>query len=119
MALSRRERLQEFFRRLAKSPRASTYQDARKQVNDTLNAVEDEMSGVPYNATTWLTDGRMYPVLDDNVRDASSGVKRLRSRDHNIYIGTNGAIRVVQISTNYVLLDKPGHDGQLVPRGPS
>jgi hypothetical protein len=116
---TRRERLAELLRRLAKSPNASTYDQARKLVDDTLNAVEDEMSDVPCNPITWLTDGRMYPVQEDNVRDVPghSDVKRARSKDHNIFIGTNGAIRIVQISTNEVALDKPGLDGVRLPAG--
>ena len=97
--------------------RVSPNQDARKLLDDTLNAVEDEMSGVPHNPTTWLTDGRMYPVQDDNIRDVPGqpDVKRLRANDHNIYIGKNGAIRIVQISTNETALDKPGQDGHRIP----
>lgn len=116
---SRKERLQEFLRRLAKSPNAATFDEARRLVDDTLNTVEDEMSGVPHNPRTWLTDGRMYPVHDDNIRDVPGqpDVKRLRDKDHNIYIGKNGAIRIVQISTNELALDKPGQDSQRIPSG--
>jgi len=33
---------------------------------------------------------------------------RLRANDHKIYLGKNGAIRIVQISTDETALDKPG-----------
>ena len=114
---SRKQRLQEFLRRLANSPNAPTFDEAKKLVDQTLNAVEDEMSDVPYNPNTWLTDGRMYPVQDDNIHDVAGhpDVKRARSKDHNIFIGKNGAVRIVQISTNEIALDKPGRDGVQLP----
>jgi uncharacterized protein YPO0396 len=116
---SRKQRFQEFLRRLEISPPAASLGEARTLIDATLNAVEDEMSGVPYNPTTWLTDGRMYPVQDDNIRDVPGqpNVKRARSKDHNVYIAKNGAIRIVQISTNEVALDKPGQDGNHITAG--
>lgn len=111
---SKRERLQEFLRRYDACPNAASYEEARTQLETILNEVEDELSNVPFNPASWLTDGRMYPPQDDSLRNVPNrpDVKRLRTRDHNIYIATNGAVRIEEVSTKVLFLDKPGKDGR-------
>jgi len=109
------ERLAEFFRRMMQLPSAATFDGGFDQLSTTLNAVEDELSGIPYQPTLWFSDGRLYPPQLDNARAVpdSKEVKRLRSLQHNTFIASNGAIKIVRMD-GVVLLEKPGADGREV-----
>jgi hypothetical protein len=111
-------RMQLFLERLAALPRAATHGEARRLVDDTLNEVEDEHSGVPFNPQRWRTDGRMYPVQDDNAGDVPGHpeVTSYRSFKHETLIRENGAIEIRLIETNEVVLQKAGADGRGVWR---
>ena len=102
-----------FLDRLAAARRANSAAQALALLAKTLNAVEDEHSGVEYNAQLWKDDGRMYPPQEDNRRTVSAhpSLRRYRSAKHNTFIGRNGSIRIQDLDGT-VLLDKPGRDGR-------
>ena len=107
------ERLDEFFRRLASERAASSFEEAYGLLCETLNALEEELSGVEdYNPDSWRTQDRMYPPQRDNARPVRDypGVTRFRSVGHNTFIGSNGAIEIQQANT--VVFQKPGADGK-------
>jgi len=116
VTIPRSERFALFIATLNALPAASTFGEVRNQLADTLNGIEDQLSGVPFSPSTWLTDGRMYPPLDDSMRDVEGrpDVKRFRSKAHNTYLAENGAIRIEVARTREVVLDKPGRDGRRV-----
>lgn len=107
------ERLHELFRRLAELPPAATQGEAKAQIDGTLNAVEDELSGVPYDPDAWRTDGRMYPAQDDSAADVPGrpDLTSYRSRGHETLVRGNGAIEIREAKTKKVIFQKPGADG--------
>ena len=113
--VTKAERLAIFFDRLDAALPARDANEAYDLIATTLNAVEDEFSGAPYNPPTWKTDGRMYPPFDDNRRAAIGypEVTRYRSVGHHTMIGSNGSIQIVSVRGE-TLLAKAGADGRHV-----
>lgn len=119
MSISKQERLRVFFERLLVAPPASNHSDAVALFETTLNGVEDEMSGVPYDLSNSPQDGRMYPPQPDNVKPylnqagATVGTRH-RSTWHITWVGANGAIKIASARDKAILLDKSGQDGRKV-----
>ena len=107
-------RLEIFYARLREAAPAQSHDEAYALLCDTLNAVEDEFSGVPNNPTNWKTDGRLYPPQKDRVYAVSGfpEVLRYNSFKHDTYISSNGAIEVKIISTSEVQFTKAGANGK-------
>jgi len=114
MPLPKSVRLQEFLRRLRSLPAAANHDQARAQLEETLNAVEDELSGVPFIPNNWRTDGRMYPAQDDYAADVEGHpcVTSYRHRSHETFIAENGAFEIRDLKENKVLIEKLGADGK-------
>jgi len=112
MEVPKWERLNEIYRRLEQAPAAGTFTEMRTQLADLINAVEDELTDIPYAPAEWRRDGRIYPVHDDNVFDVEGHprVTLLRARKNLIYIGNNGAIEI-QNASGGVTFRRPGRDG--------
>jgi hypothetical protein len=110
---SKRERLEEFYRRLRSAPSANTSKEAYELVCSTLNAVEDTMTEIPYDPARWREDGRLYPPFEDSVRAVPDHppLRRYRSVGHNTYIRDNGAIEI-RGRGGEMELGKPGADGK-------
>jgi hypothetical protein len=113
---SRAERFAEFLRRLGDAPTASSSEEAYRQLCDVLNAVEDEMTSIPFDLANWQTDGRLYPPQVDKLSILSGPpeVKKYRTRGHHILIGENGAIEIRTHSSGRTVFSKPGGDGKTV-----
>ena len=113
MNASKAERFAEFIRRLATASPATNHDEAFQLISDTLNAVEDTMTSIPYDPSKWAVDGRMYPFQTDSGHSVPGrpDVKRYRSRAHNTIIRDNGAIEIRSLDSAVILI-KPGADGQ-------
>lgn len=113
MEPSKQERFAEFLRRLERSPCVGSHAQAFALVCDTLNAVENELTDIPYNPDQWQTDGRIYPPQSDSAREVSgrADIVRYRHKGHNTFIRENGAIQIEDINGR-VLFQKPGADGR-------
>lgn len=109
--MTKAERLAEFFRRLATSEPGATEQGALDLLSAVLIQVENELTSIPFDPSYPLNDGRMYPPMADArrpVRDRAD-LARYRSRNHNTFISSTGAIRVEDLSGT-CLFEKPGKD---------
>ncbi len=91
-----------------------TGEDAYALLCATLDAVEDEHSGVPNNPSNWRTDGRMYPPQLDRVYAVPGFPEVLRYGHfkHDTFIASNGAIEVKIVATGEVHFAKAGTDGR-------
>jgi hypothetical protein len=49
-------RMQMLFERMRAHPAAGSHDEARRMVEEVLNAVEDEYSGVPFDPEKWRTE---------------------------------------------------------------
>ena len=115
--LPKADRFRLFLSRLTAAPAVASQKAAFALIAGTLNAVEDEHSGIPANPANWQFDGRMYPPQSDMARRSVDlpGVTVYRSRAHRTLVASNGAFTIVEVATGAVLIAKPGSDGHPVP----
>jgi hypothetical protein len=92
----------------------SSFAEACQVLISTLEAVEDELTGIPNCPANWRIDGRLYPPQEDHWRPILPNVTRMRAKEHYIFIGANGAMEIKDVTTEVVLLSKAGADGRKV-----
>ena len=109
-------RLQELFVRLGSRPPFTSFAEAYETLVSTLEAGEDELTGIPNNPQNWKTDGRLYPPQRDDWFEVPghSGITRMRTKAHNVFIASHGAIEIRTVKTDQVVFSKPGFDGRKV-----
>ena len=102
------ERLEEFLTRMRAAPCCGSFDAAFALLSETLNAVEDELSGIPFDPERSRFDGRMYPPQEDARRTVlgREDLRRYRSKQHSTYFSMEGAILIVG-PRGEIVLDKP------------
>ena len=104
-----RDRLDELYRRLLLLPRAGTADQAMRQLCDTLDAVEDEWSGVAKKSPPpppSSSDGRMYCPMPDFVSQGDDGSILALTRGHRIEIAADGFLRIIDKRTGQTEFEK-------------
>src|SRR5438105_1177265 len=97
MAVPTAERLREFYRRLAAAPAVRTADEALALMSQTLDEVEDDLSGIPKRTPPppkGTSDGRMYPPQPDSILRTPDGGMTFRTRGHRVVIGADGSITI-------------------------
>jgi hypothetical protein len=114
---SKKERLDELFRRLRERHPFGSLIEARSALEAIMREVEDELSGVPEarDPKTALNDGRMYPPDDEFlIETGTSEVLCFKHRARNrTYLASNGAMRIDGADGNS-FIDLKGNDGRSV-----
>jgi hypothetical protein len=116
--LSKEQRMSLFIERLAQAGPAATFKGGYDLLCQSLTAVEDEHSGVPPDPSRWRDDGRLYPPHEDMARsvEKAPGVIAFRSVAHRTFIAKNGAILILDIFKDRIILSKKGKDGKEIPK---
>jgi len=93
---------------------ASSSEEALGILILTMNEVEDEWSGTPYDPESWSTDGRLYPPVPSGMRPVPGRpeVTRWRSKAHNTYVRANGALEIVSVHDEATIFSASGKNGK-------
>jgi hypothetical protein len=99
---TKRERLDELYRRLSSTPRASTADAALEELCRMLEQVEDQLSGIPKKVPPPelnMPDGRMYAPEADCISRHADGRITAKTQGHIIELGPDGSVAIRQKST--------------------
>ncbi|WP_406858742.1 DUF6531 domain-containing protein [Streptomyces sp. HUAS MG47] len=103
------ERLSLLYQELDRLPTARDAESALRQLNSTLDRVEDAYSGVAKNPNPGLKpDGRMYAPRDDFIERHADGSLRAVTRGNTIEIGADGTLQIYSRRSGELVYSKEG-----------
>jgi hypothetical protein len=108
--MTKQQRLDEYYNRLRGQPLSTTAEEALERLERTLIEVEDDLSGIPRSNPPLreISDGRMYPPLEDNIFRKPDGSISARTKGHNIEIGKDGSVIIRDKQTGKIEFQQPG-----------
>lgn len=104
-----RIRLAEVYRRLKAASVVADAEETLRQLCQTLESVEDEMSGVPRQdppPPLSQRDGRMYCPLEDQIRRNPDGSIEAFTRRQIIQITATGSLRIINRASREVEFER-------------
>lgn len=105
MPISKSARLNEVFSRLEKAPAADSRESAHRLVRDTLNCVEDELTGLPMYHQNRMS---FFSLEIDAWKDLNKNPCSINLNSHVAYLYDDGAIRIDRINDSECIFQKPG-----------
>jgi hypothetical protein len=112
MPLTKYERLELIYKQLALEPACSSFEEAYILLSRTINKIEDDFSGIPYNIDKSKYDNRIYPPFEDSrkLRYDHNDIVCYRNKANYTYFSKTGAITVLDLSGK-IVFEKPNNDG--------
>ncbi|TDO96641.1 hypothetical protein [Flavobacterium sp. 245] len=108
--LSKHERLKSYYHTLEISMECTNAEEALAQINTKLEEIEDFYSGIEkVQKPTMKYDGRMYPVMEDNIV-RQNGRIIAKTSGNDIIIENNGSYIIFVRGTNIELFKKIKHE---------
>ncbi|MDC8832910.1 hypothetical protein [Alteromonas gilva] len=98
-------RLDEIFRRLENAPPADSRASAHKLVRDTLNEVEDELTGLPMYHQNRMS---FFSLEIDGWKDLNKNPCSIHLNCHVAYLYDDGFIKIDRINDSECIFEKPG-----------
>lgn len=105
--ICQRCRLKCFYYCLDIAARTENAEATIQLINNTINRIEDDYSGVLISENPGLNYvGRMFPILDDYIDRRSNGSIVALTKGNKIFIEPNGSFKIISRLEEDLILEK-------------